>query len=86
MPTISAFHGIIIRMYWGDHDPPHFHAVYAEHEAVVDIRTLSVIRGGLPTHATTLTLRWAHLHRQALLEDWELCAKKQEPKRIPPLE
>jgi hypothetical protein len=49
MPTISAFYGILIQMFWQDHAPPHFHALYAEHEAVVDIRTLEVIDGGLPT-------------------------------------
>ncbi len=50
MPTISAFYGILIQMFWKDHaPPPHFHALYAEYEAVVDIRTLEVIDGGLPT-------------------------------------
>jgi hypothetical protein len=48
MPTISAFYGILIQMFWSDHAPPHFHALYAEHEAVVDIRTLEIIEGGLP--------------------------------------
>jgi uncharacterized protein DUF4160 len=43
MPTISAFHGIVIRMYWRDHEPPHFHAIYAEFEASVDIRNGPVI-------------------------------------------
>jgi hypothetical protein len=46
MPTISAFYGILIQMFWKDHAPPHFHALYAEYEAVVDIRTLEVIDGG----------------------------------------
>ena len=46
MPTISAFYGILIQMFWKDRAPPHFHALYAEYEAVVDIRTLEVIDGG----------------------------------------
>jgi hypothetical protein len=85
MPTISAFYGIIIRMYWADHAPPHFHALHGENEAIIDIRTLDVIRGALPAHALSLTVQWARMHHQALLEDWELCANKQAPNRIPPL-
>ncbi len=45
MPTISAFYGIVIQMFWKDHAPPHFHAVYGEFEALVDIRSLEVIQG-----------------------------------------
>ncbi len=40
MPTISLFYGILIQMFWGDHAPPHFHALYAEYETIIDIRTL----------------------------------------------
>ena len=45
MPTISVFYGIVIQMFWRDHAPPHFHALYAEREALVDLRDFSVIRG-----------------------------------------
>ena len=45
MPTISRFYGIVIRMYFGDHIPPHLHAVYAEFEAVIDIQTSAIIEG-----------------------------------------
>ena len=48
MPTISVFYGILIQMFWREHAPPHFLALYAEHEALIDIRTLAVIRGSLP--------------------------------------
>jgi hypothetical protein len=51
MPTISEFFGILIRMYWDDHPPPHFHAIYAEHEAQYNIATLDVIQGALPRRA-----------------------------------
>lgn len=86
MPTISSFYGVIIRMYWADHAPPHFHARYAGNEIVVDIRTLGAIRGSLPPRALALTLEWAALHREELLEDWRLCAENQPPKKIRPLE
>ena len=86
MPTISAFYGILIQMFWSDHAPPHFHALYAEFEILVDIRTLEVIRGKLPRRAQVLVLEWAAQHRDELMEDWKLCETKQQPKKIAPLE
>ncbi len=50
MPEVSRFYGIVIRIFFGDHPPPHFHAVYGEHSAKVDITTLAVFDGGLPAH------------------------------------
>jgi hypothetical protein len=71
MPRISAFFGIIIAMYFNDHAPPHFHAVYQEHEALLDIETLEVVRGSLPRRAMALVLEWAALHRAELRADWK---------------
>lgn len=51
MPTISQFFGIVIQMFWREHAPPHFHALYGEHEALIDIRTLEVTKGSLPRRA-----------------------------------
>lgn len=73
MPTISQFFGIVIQMFWREHAPPHFHALYGEYEALIDIRTLDVIRGGLPRRAQALVLEWAALYRAELMEDWNLC-------------
>jgi hypothetical protein len=70
MPTISSFYGILIQMFWRDHAPPHFHALYAEHEAQIDICTLEVIEGDLPRRALALVLEWAMEHRSELMEDW----------------
>ncbi|HSO82860.1 DUF4160 domain-containing protein [Thiocapsa sp.] len=64
----------------------YFHALYAEHEALIDIRTLEVIGGRLPKRALALTIEWAVEHREELMEDWKLCQLKQLPKRIAPLE
>lgn len=86
MPTISIFYGIIIQMFWGDHQPPHFHAVYAEHEILIDIRTLEILQGSMPKRALVLILEWALDHRAELLEDWLLCEKKMPLKKILPLE
>jgi hypothetical protein len=72
-------------MYFGDHPPPHFHALYAEFEAVIDIRTFEIIRGELPLRAMALVLEWAQQHRDELTRDWELCVQNQMPERIRPL-
>ena len=86
MPTISAFYGILIQMFWGDHSPPHFHALYAEYEVLININTLEVVRGSMPRRALALVLEWASQHRAELLEDWLLCENNQLPKKISPLE
>ena len=86
MPTISIFYGIMIQMFWDDHAPPHFHAMYAEFEIVVNIKTLDVIKGKMPKRATALVLEWAKQHQDEPLEDWELCQQNQPPKKISPLQ
>lgn len=86
MPTISVFYGIIIQMFWADHAPPHFHALYSEFEALINIQTMDVYEGRLPRRALALVLEWAALHRTELMEDWKLCAAKKMPRKIDPLE
>ena len=85
MPIISSFYGILIRMFFNDHAPPHFHVQYAEHKATVDIRTLAILNGQLPRRAQELVLDWAELHQEELLNDWRLCMEKQQPNAIAPL-
>jgi hypothetical protein len=85
MPEISRFYGIVIKMYFGDHPPPHFHAEYAEDTAIVDIRTLSIISGSLPQRAMGLVAEWAMLHREELLELWSRAERLEPLHRIDPL-
>jgi hypothetical protein len=85
MPTISTFYGILVQMFWNEHAPPHFHALYAEDEVLIDIRTLDVLEGSLPRRALALVLEWAQEHRKELMEDWDLCAHNQSPRKISPL-
>ncbi len=73
-------------MYDGDHDPPHFHAVYIENEVLIDIDTLSVVRGELPRRALALVVEWAVLHRDELRRDWDLARSGRQPEPIAPLE
>jgi hypothetical protein len=85
MPTISTFYGIIIRMFYDEHAPPHFHAQYGEFKASIDIQTVELMEGKLPRRALELVLDWAELHQAGLLENWELCQKHLEPCKIEPL-
>lgn len=85
MPTISSFYGIMIRMFFDEHAPPHFHAYYGEYKAIFDIRRLELMEGKLPRRAMELTLDWAELHQPELLEDWALCERHLQPKKIDPL-
>jgi len=86
VPTISAFYGILIRMFFNDHAPPHFHARYGEFEATVDIGTLAVLQGQLPRRALNLVQEWATMHRGELLEDWRLCRENARPNQVEPLQ
>ncbi len=86
MPEISRFFGVVIKMFYNDHQPPHFHAEYAGSEALIVIETLEVYRGELPRRALALVLEWAVLHRDALREDWRLARAGEPPRPISPLE
>jgi hypothetical protein len=86
VPEISRFFGIVIRMYFLDHDPPHFHATYGEAEALVRITPRSVIRGSLPPRALALVMEWASIRQEALLANWHRLRHDQLPDRIAPLE
>ena len=72
MPTIALFWGIRILMYWNDHEPPHFHVEYQEQKAVLGVDPLVVQKGSLPNRVLRFVLAWAELHRDDLLQDWEL--------------
>ena len=72
-------------MFFNDHPPPHFHARYAEFEATIEIATLNILEGTLPSRALKLVQEWAIIHREELLEDWRLCRENSHPVRIEPL-
>ncbi|MBM3132394.1 MAG: DUF4160 domain-containing protein [Chloroflexi bacterium] len=86
MPEISRFFGIVIKMFFDDHSPPHFHAEYGENEALVDIRNLSIFAGRLPPRAMGMVIEWATLHQRELLDDWQRAQTQQSLQRIDPLE
>ena len=85
MPEISLFAGIRITMYYDDHNPPHFHADYAGNRALIDIQEGCVIRGGLPNRQLKYVLAWAEMHKDELMQNWELARDRKELSRIAPL-
>lgn len=81
MPEVARFYGIVIKVFFGDHPPPHFHAIYGEYNALVSIESLGIIEGDLPGRAQKLVLEWATLYQQDLLQMWNT----QEFRKLPPL-
>ena len=81
MPEIARFYGIVIKMFFGDHPPPHFHAIYGEYVALISLESCEVIEEDLPNRAEKLVLEWATLYQQDLLEIWNT----QEFRKLPPL-
>jgi hypothetical protein len=85
MPEISRFFGIVIKMFFDDHNPPHFHAEYSGDVALIEIRNLSVFSGHLPPRVLGFVIEWATIHQQELLFDWERAWVQQDLLKIAPL-
>ncbi|MDP2208610.1 MAG: DUF4160 domain-containing protein [Bacteroidota bacterium] len=85
MPEISRFFGIIIYIYYNDHQPPHFHAVYGEYEALFLIEDLGILSGYLPPRAFGLVTEWAIIHRLEISKVWHQATQYQKLDKIEPL-
>lgn len=85
MPEISLFYGIRITINYNDHTPPHFHAEYNGIRALIDIQEAKVLKGMLPKRQLKLVLAWAELHRDELMQNWELSRSHQPLHKIAPL-
>lgn len=85
MPVLSRFYGIVVKMYYDDHAPPHFHASYGGKEVVVSLSSLEAIRGRLPTRAMKLVAEWSELHREELAANWEHAQSAEPLTPIDPL-
>ena len=85
MPTISIFYGIVIQMFWTEHNPPHFHAKYGEFEALIGINDFSLIEGKLPSKALALVIEWASMHQEELKQNWNLGRNNSTFNKIEPL-
>lgn len=86
MPEVSRFFGIVIRMYYDEHLPPHFHALYGEYEVQVGIDPIKILEGKLPRRAVSMVIEWAALHQHELMNNWEGLRKEQSIVKIEPLE
>lgn len=86
MPEVSRFFGVTIRMYFDDHPPPHFHALYGGQEALIGISPIFVIEGRLPRRALSLVFEWAALHQQELMDNWNRASGNSPVEKIDPLD
>ena len=86
MPQISRFFGIIISMFYDEHNPPHFHATYGEYNAEIAINGLNILVGKLPSRALGLVIEWASLHQTELMENWKRIEEGKIIEKIAPLE
>ena len=84
MPVIARFYGLVIKMYFQqkEHNPPHIHVLYGEYIGVIDIATLDMLEGDLPSKALSLVREWAEKYKEDLMKIWNT----QEFKQLPPLE
>lgn len=85
MPEISRFLGIVIYMYWSEHNPPHFHAFYGNYEITVTIDG-GIVKGEFPKRALRAVLDWLDLYHDQLMDNWRLAQADQPLLAIPPLE
>lgn len=85
MPEIARFLGIVICMYYDEHNPPHFHAKYGKYEISIEIES-GVITGKFPRRALRAVLDWYEIHKEELMVDWKLSISDQPLNKIEPLE
>lgn len=86
MPVISAFFGLVIRIFHADHNPPHIHAQYGEFEAIFEIKTGVLLRGRLPKRLERLLKEWLKLQKKDILRAWEQAQANKTPQKVRPLE
>jgi len=86
VPELSRFYGIVIRIFYDDHFPPHFHVKYGEHKALIELDSLALLRGDLPARAHGLVVEWAKIHKKQLKLQWERAQAGEQVEKIPPLD
>lgn len=84
MPTISMFYGIVIRMYYDDHNPPHFHAFYGHYKAIFNLEG-KLIEGHFPSSKVKLITAWTQIHKDELIANWQLAKNSESLYNISPL-
>ena len=84
MPEISSFYGILIYMYFNEHNPPHFHVKYGDYNAIITIED-GIVKGSLPRRALNLIYDWLDLHKEDLMENWRRLENSESALKIEPL-
>lgn len=72
-------------LYVCEHNPPHFYVWYNDYKAIITIEE-GIVKGSLPRRALNLVYEWLDLHKQELMENWELLREFKSPNKIKPLE
>ena len=87
MPVISSFFGILIKMFFADHAPPHFHAEYGVYKCLIGIKDFAIVEGYLPPRALSLVIEWASQHQEELMGNWKVLSENEKGKfnKIEPL-
>jgi Domain of unknown function (DUF4160) len=85
LPELSRFLGVVIAMYYREHQPPHFHAKYGDYEITVEINS-GIVEGKFPKRALKLVLEWYESHKEELLTNWKLSEQRKPLNKIEPLE
>jgi hypothetical protein len=85
MPEVSRFYGIVIRIYFADHNPPHFHALYGDEMVEIDIQRLAALAGKIAPRALGMVIEWATLHQTELLTLFNQAQQNQPITKIDPL-
>lgn len=85
MPEISRFFGIVIKMYYEDHAPPHFHAQYQNFNATFSIRTGQMIEGTFPPRQSAFVTAWTLLHEKELMSNWKALVSGKKANKVHPL-
>lgn len=84
MPEISAFYGIVIYMYFSEHNPPHIHVIYQGYKAVITIKD-GIVMGNFPRRALSMVFEWLDIHREEIMANWQRMAQREAPQKIEPL-
>jgi hypothetical protein len=85
MPELSRFLGIVVYMHFKDHNPPHFHVKYGDYKAAIAINGLGVLEGDLPSRILGYVIEWASMHKQELMNNWNMLQSGCTYSGIPPL-
>ena len=84
MPEVNSFYGFVIYMYFNEHNPPHFHVIYADFNAIITIED-GIVTGSLPRRALNLVYDWLDLHKDELMENWRRLENCESFLKIDPL-